>query len=131
MLALPAIPAAVTAILAFVIAVLPAAPAEWQAVAPAPPTAITLDPLDPDHLIPRWQSEPGATHRLCVARDLPPADLIACFAAASESEWVAGIPQADDERFYFTLQACHGVVCSDPVPAGVAGRRMHAGADFY
>lgn len=99
--------------------------------APAPAQVVGLDPETSDTALLRWLPERGARYRLCIATGYPPVSPVACYDAGRGPAWSVGVPQADGEAFYLTLQACRESECAPPVPAGAVGRRAADGRDFY
>src|SRR5215211_2505967 len=104
-----------------------------SALPPDPPVVIALDALAPDYATLTWRAEPQIVYRICVTRDRARRDPYACFPAGAEGETAVGVPEQDGGQFLLSLQACReGLTdCSAPVDAGIVGRRVGGGVDFY
>ena len=100
---------------------------------PPAPRVLALDADGPDAARLSWEDLPGAVFRLCVTYDRARRQPYACFAAGSGTETAVGVPTGDGEQYLLSLQACRTGQedCSDPVDAGVVGRRSGGGFDFY
>lgn len=100
---------------------------------PAPPAVTALDAAGPSGALLHWRAQSNASFRLCVTADRQHQQSIACFPAGRGDEARVGIPASDNEQHLFSLQSClpGSDECSQPVDAGVIGRRRGNGFDFY
>lgn len=107
---------------------------DWmQPSPPPPPHVLTLEAAGPESARLTWEEEPGLTYRLCVTWDRGRRQPYACFDIGGGNDTLAGVPRGDGEHHLLSLQACRAVgqSCSEPVAAGVVGRRADDNFDFY
>lgn len=96
-----------------------------------PPRVISLDAAAAETAQLTWERVSGTRYRLCVATDFERRDLVACFAHGQVASAAIGVPPADGQVYYLTLQSCLEDFCSELVPAGMVARRRQGNADFY
>jgi peptidoglycan/xylan/chitin deacetylase (PgdA/CDA1 family) len=102
--------------------------------APPPPRVLALTAAYPDAARLSWEDgADGVWYRVCLAADRSHAQPAGCIPAGWGDSALVPVPETDDGRAYLTLAACRPgyVSCSEPVAAGLIGRRLQPPFDFY